>query len=245
MKKILTILACAVLAFTSFAFAGCGKKSDPITYRIKYVELDKMWIEVGGITYAKDGNYVFAQGCHYGYDVFLKENLQNEVFPDPTYGGQGYITAAWNGTGWTIANNYNENDNNNESVYEFVNHHYGPGSYRWSTRGISDVNNITENPAVTVTHLDNETITVGSDQVECIVWDYVYENGSTYGHHLFYFATDSHICLKEYYTSDKTEEVKTDSNIEFAATLYKVGVSMNDVLTAKDRNPAPNMSAYN
>ncbi|MBQ8468450.1 MAG: hypothetical protein IJ542_01700 [Clostridia bacterium] len=245
MKKLLTILACFMLAFTSLAFAACGKKSDPISYRIQYVNLSQFWIEAEGKVYAKDGQYEFAQGCHHGSDIFAKQNLRNEVFPQPGYGGQGYITAAWNGTNWIIADDYQENNFNSESMYEFVNHRYGPGAYRWTSRGISDVNNITDNPAVTVTQLDNETITVGEDNVECIVWDYVYEHGTTYNHQLFYFAKDSHICLLEYYTSDKTEEVKDDSNIDFQVTLYKVGVSMNEVLTAKGRTPAPNMNAWN
>ena len=243
MKKILSIVACFVLAFAvSLTFVGCGGKGWEPNYRIKFVELDKYWVEYNnGRVYAKDGQFVFSQGNFYGNDVFIKENLSGEYFVVEPYGGQGYVTALWN-DGWQIATNWNENDRNNSSVYEFINSR--PGIYTYLKYGYSDVNNITENPSITVTQLDNDVLTIGTDDVECLVFDYVYDNGNVYGHNLYYYALDSHVCLKALYTSNRNADIATSGSVELEATLYKVGVAMNTILTQKERTPAPDMSAY-
>ena len=246
MKKIFAMIACIALMVTSLTFVGCfGSKGDPIEYTIRLNELNQYWVEYNnGRVYAKDGQFVFAQGNYYGDDVFIKENLSGEYFVVEPYGGQGYVTASWN-DGWQIATNWNENDRNNSSVYQFFG---GSGArlgiYSYLKYGYSDVNQYYENPSVTVTELEHDTLTVGAEEVECLVFDYVYDDGSTYGHHLYFYALDSHICLKALYSNDRDEDILADGSVELEATLYKVGVAMNTILTQKERTPAPDMSEY-
>ena len=245
MKKFLSIVACFMLAFTSFAFVAC-KKSEPYEPPRRVVQAlpDKLHVEYDtyGVVFVKDGNeyYCVASNVHGAHrsPMYMKNELTNEYFVEPGYGGWDFITAIRNyeDNGWVVANGWHEDDKNRTT--------HSNAEYKTRT-GYIDVNIDTDiYTSATVTQLSNQTLTLASNQqVECVVWDYVYENGDTYGHHRYWYAVDTGVFIKEMYTSNKNANIETTGTLESIATYYAVGESMDAVLTTKGLSK-PDLSEY-
>lgn len=215
---------------------------------------DKVWVEYNSIVFAKDGKDIFASSMVYWSDrreVYLREDISD---PIATWHGSGqyYITARWTGETWQLATDegriageeYDEvnnqtwiaNDKNHQVVYGYVDRKHGACTSGYVYRGYSDVNTPYESDSFTIVQLDNQTITVGEDEVECIVWEYTFDNDGVYGKTRYWFAADSHIFIKEMYTSNRDADIETGGSVQNCATLYKVGVAMEQVLQSKDKS---------
>ena len=239
MKKVLLIIICFIIACNSFLFVGCKKKDSWQAPRNVVQNFpNRVRVEYNGIVFAKDGNEYFciASNVHgfHRSTMYMKRELSQEVCIAEGYGGWRFITAITNDGNWIIADNWNENDKNQNT--------YTNAEYKTRT-GYSDVNTVLLDHA-TITKLSNQVLNIGGNNVECVVWDYVYENGDTYGHHRYWYEIDTGIFIKEMYTSDKNENIGTEGTLESVATYFRVGEALEQILNSKDLTK-PDLSMYN
>ena len=247
MKKILSFFACVALAFTSLIFTACGKTGYyDENIRIRQVLPTKVHVEYGnGVIYVKDGDDIYAKSGVYSmsgrWEVYVRENLEDGVF---YWQGQGqhYISARWTDTAWENADEdtfqsqgWNANDMNHLVIYGSVNNTKGPDTSGYMLHGYSDVNSPLD--TVQATQLENETITLESGQnVECVVWQVVFDYNGTYQKDKFWFAKDSHIYLKGLSVYDRDKDIDTEgsSYSHPVATYYAEGENMDDFLQTLD-----------
>ena len=228
---------------------GCGPSHYDDHTNIKYIEVDKVHVEYDNVTYIKDGNDIYAYSFVYSMsgrtEVYIRENL-TEPAVEAGYDSQYYISARWNeyDNSWQLATEdtlqssaYHANDMNHLAVYGTVDSTQGPYTSSYMFHGYSDVNIPYENPNVTVTRLENETIAVNENQnVECEVWDYIYSNtdSNLYVKERNYYAKDTHIALKQLTTFDRDFDLEA-ATITLKATYYAVGETMSYALNLRDR----------
>ena len=239
MKKLLSILLCFTIAFSSFLCASCGNKSSWQPPRNVIQNLpNKIHVEYNGIIFVKDGDEYYCQASNiHGFhrtQMYMKRNLSQEVCIAEGYGGWRFITAITYEDSWIIADTWNENDKNQNT--------YTNAEYKTRT-GYIDVNTVLTNN-VTLTKLDNQVLNIGGNNVECVVWDFVYENGDTYGHSRYWYAVNTGVFIKEMYTSDKNEDIEIDGTLESVATYYGIDESMEQILNSKGLTK-PDLSMYN
>ena len=241
MKKILSIFACLILACTSFAFVGC-KKSEPYQPPRNVVQNlpDKLHVEYSSTTFVKDGNeyYCWASNTHGAHrsSMYMKRELNNEYCIAEGYGGWNFITAIYYPDAWVIADTWNENDKNQNT---YTNAEYA------TRHGYSDVNSPLD--SVTNTQLADQTITlVSGQQVECVVWESVFEYNDSYTKDKYWFAKDTGVYIKGLTVYDRETNIDTDGSSynHPVATYYAVGETMATVLETKGLT-APDLSAYN
>mgnify|MGYP003571274369 CR=1 FL=1 len=248
-KKIFSfMLAFVCIISCGFALTGCGKKgTDDNSMNIQQNLPDKVHVEYGNVVYVKDGNDIYAKSNVYSLsgrnEVYVRTGLSDGVF---YWQGQGqyFISARWDeyNNCWENADNdiYEEgweaNKQNHMVVSEFIIDHgtykYGPDTTAYMMYGYYNINSSSN--LVVATQLADETITLsGSGQrVECVVWEYVFEDESAYEKDKYWFAKDSNIFLKGLCIFDKKGDIDTEGstyNIP-EATYYAVGESMDDFL---------------
>ena len=232
--------------------------------RIKETLPDRIRVEYnnGSVVYAKDGNWIYAKSGVYSMqsrgEVVIKENLSNPAVRDPSPqlgNDQYYISSCWveplDGDGfWRIATSesheatgydpYHANDHNHSAAYGYVDNVKGSAAYL--NNGYSDVNS--ELSSSTVTQKENETVDVGGQDVECKVFEYVFEHGSTYSRSVYYFAASSGVYIKSYTVYGRDAQITEDRLDSNSASYYKEGETLDVVLEAKDRLPKPDYSAF-
>lgn len=242
MKKVLSIFVCFVFTCTFLVFVGCGNKTPYEPPRNVVQNLpDKIHVEYDtyGVVFVKDGNEYYCQASNvHGYHrspMYMKRELSREVLIEEGYGGWRFITAITAyPDGWIIADSWNENDKN-QNTYTNAEH---------KTRtGYGDVNTVLLDH-VTLTQLDNQTLNIGGNTVECVVWDYVYKNGDVYGHNRYWYAVNTGVFIKGMYTSNEDANIEESGSVESVATYYAVGETMASVLETKGLT-MPDLSAYN
>ena len=191
-----------------------------------------------GLIFVKDGNEYYINGINKWHadrrEVYMRRNLTHEVCKSDDGNGWGFISAHWDyySDGWVLAadetdytplnGTWHANDDNDSTYVE---------TEVITRTGYGDVNTPILD-YVTITQLENETVTLRSaQQVECEVWDYVYENGDTYSHYRYWYAADTGVYIKSKETFDKAVDIATDGyNGDYTATYYKVGDSMDAAL---------------
>ena len=203
-----------------------------------------------GLIFVKDGDEYYVNGKNKWYadrrEIYMRTNLTKEVCKAED--GQGWlsITAHWTGSEWILAEDETEftpanavwhaNDHNLSAYYET----------EYITRtGYIDVNTpILDH--VTITQLDNQTVTLRSgQQVECVVWDYVYEHDDVYSHYVYWYAAETGVYIKERHTFDKDVNVETDGTAgEYFATYYKVGDSMDTAMEVVSEHMGETRTKY-
>ena len=241
------VLACGC----AMCLTACGGKGS-LPNRIESTLPNKVWVEYGGIVFAKEGNDVYVESGVYSMsgrgEVYIRENLTTPAATDGMGNEQYYITARYYER-WIYADNdgikdlWHANSDNHSAMAGYVNSNSGPYTSAYMFRGYATLN-AAEGASNVATQLANETISIGGSDVECIVWEYVFDYNGTWSKTKYYYAADSHVFLKEIYTSDKNANINTDGIVEREATLYRVGVSLEDVLTAKGKTMPVFASTY-
>ena len=251
-KRILGILLALVMTASCIALCGCfgNRDVDPIPKRIELNLPDKIYYKcidntltdyTAYATIIKDGNeyYVKAPTRYYTssrLEVYVKDGLQHEACVAEGYGGWGFISARWDYStnAWIIADNdgiyapWHANDYNQDAWYA------AKGKFE---KGYSDVNTLLETN-ITVTQLANERLVIDGRSIDCIVWEYVYENGNIYNKSKHWYASETHVCLQINEVFDKEANIDSSEYKRFYATLYVVGVDMLDALADLDE-PRP------
>ena len=216
------ILPCALL------LTACGKKDPYVPPRNVVQRLpEKIHVEYGSTIFVKDGNeyYLSGENIHRTTvdEVYMKDGLTHEVFVTDRWGGMLYITAY-----------YDDNTDDNHNTYT--------NSEELTRQGYSEVNSPLD--SYTITKLADQTVAVGTNEVECEVWLAVWEYNNSYAKYKLWYAKGTGVFIKGLKTSDKTVDIDTEGYVYgTSATYYAVGENMADVLATKDR-VAPDMSAF-
>lgn len=252
-KFLSAVFAFVCIVSCSIMFSACGG-GNPIPDDLIVAHLpDKVHVEyAANCFYVKDGNDIYSSSPVYSSDrqeVFLRENLSTAYITDLTYGDQMFATARWTGTAWQTAKDdaiYEDwiaNDKNHTTVYGSIKDphwRFGPATSHNMYYGYSDVNGAWMSEKSSVTQLANQNVTVGENQVECVVFEYVFEYGDVYNKTKYWYALDSGIYIKSLSISDKTKNIDTEGTPgETSAIYYKTGETMDSVLTAKGRGAVP------
>lgn len=249
MKKILSVALCLFILGTSFCLTACFGTRDVyvpprnVTFNLP----DKVHVEYNnGKIYAKDGKFVYAYGGNfYGRgEVLLKEDLTSPAVVVDNIYTQNYMSAYYSSyaNDWIMADNdeqydpYHANDNNHISVYGFVNYRHGPEYYLRT--GYTDVNGMVYE-TTTLSHEEDEVLTIGGNQVECDVWQRIDDYGDTYGKYKYWYAKNTGICIKSACVFNANADINAEDAIELLATYYSLNETINDVLQARDRLPIP------
>ena len=238
MKKIFSLFIAVVCVFAcGICMSGCFKnRGTSPTHRITLNLPNQVHVEYGAysnIIFVKDGNeyYLRASNTHGSHrnEIYMKRELSNPVFVLENYGGWNFITALYNSysNSWQVAE---QEDTNASWIENDKNQNTYTNAESALRTGYTDINIPYNNPSVTLTQKENETLVIGGENVECIVWDYVYENEDVYSKSRYWFEKNTHICIKFNEVFDKEENVNDDANIEFLATYFKVGESMETAL---------------
>ncbi len=275
-RKILSFMLALVCILTcGFCLTACGNRTVwERPQRVKLVLPDKLHVEyvnetIGGdstlpgyCTLVKEGKeyYVKTHHKYYHYnreEVYEKVDLNNAVvFDTPDY-AQGYISARWDSYSnrWISAADDSEttpnapswhaNDQNNRVFWT---------GYSFLDSGYNNINHIYENGVVdangnkfTATQKANETLTIGANHVECVVWEYEeYFSADTWGKYKYWLDKETNIVLKQtsVYPSSQNQSLDADENIGLQATYFSKNENMQDYLASVDRNPKPDFSSY-
>ena len=270
-KKILAIVLAVLLVLpVMVTFTACRSKGGwQAPKRVSLTLPDKLHVEYvnysikgdstlpGYCVLVKEGNLYYVKTPHKYYhynrlEVFVKTNLKNAVeFAGQAY-GQGHISASWSdGTNtWRTAaeetgNQWQANDQNGSVYYTGIG---------FLDVGYGDVNHLYENGVAnsnghkfTATQLANETLTIGTNQVECVVWEYEeYFSSTNWGKSKFWFDAETNITLKktEIYPSSENQDLDAEENVGFKATYFSKNETLQNYLTSIERWPAPDFSAY-
>ena len=197
------------------------------------------------------------------YEVMKKDNLQNplvDFVPDSPAFAQSYITAAWVGgtNSWLRADadeaspnapHWHANDENNHVYYvgiSFLNHGYESINHPYDN-GVQN----SRGSKYTSTQLGNETLTIGSVDVECVAWEYEeYHAEDNWLLEKYWLEKDSNIVLKKnsIYSSNlvQNQNIDDDANTRFRATYFSKdsSISMNEHLSSIERAPEPDFSGF-
>lgn len=274
-KKIVSLSLALVLVFAcTICLSACGNRE--VWTPPKRVSLnlpDKVHVEYindrisgdallpGYCVLVKEGDqyYVKAPTTYSSnrLEVFEKINLTNAVVFDKPQYSQGYISARWNdyNNTWVSAADdsytspnapeWHANDQNNHVYYTgiaFLDSGYGDINHTYEN-GVADSNGYKH----TATQKDNETLTIGSNQVECIVWEYeAYFSEDNWSKEKFWLDADTGIMLKRtsVLPSSQNQSLDAAENIGLKATYFSKTETMQDYLTSIDRWPAPDFSDY-
>lgn len=234
--------------FLLFPFLACNSSGGYEPPRNVTLNLpEKIHIEGHGdyshtaFVLVKDGNeyYTKADTVYSSdrFEVYCKRDLEVPVvFAGEEY-AQGYITARWayqeSGDAWQCAehdtnySSYHANDHNN---------HVWHTAYGELTSGYSDVNSSLD--SMTINQLEDQTLTIGINQVACEVWECIFRYQETYSQSVYWFAKDTGVALKGLTVHDELENVYTSGHLDFEVTLYEVGIDMATVLSHFDE-PRP------
>lgn len=243
MRKILSIVLCLFMLGTSFCLTACfGKNFETLPRNVEFNLPEKVHVVYSnGKEFAKDGNYVYGAGCvNARFEILMKENL-NTPAVEQGNNSQYYISAHLSGDTWIMADTnpdstYFENDNNSLAIYGYVDRRHGPEYYLRT--GYSDVNGVILESS-SLTQLENEVLTIGAVQVECVVWENVFEYDDTYSKCKYWYAVDTGICIKYNEAFDENDDIDADENNELIATCYTLNETINDILTQKGRPTIP------
>lgn len=233
-RKIFNVLLAFVCAFSCvFGLVACDKKDNEIKYNISINMPNRVHVEYNSNIFVKDGNeyYLMGENIHGSHrgEIYMKRELSSPVYVNE-YGGWDFVTARYDysTSSWILASDDNQyydpwitNDRNQNT--------YTNTEYILRT-GYSDINMSYEMSAVTITKLEDDVVTIAGSDVECIVWEYVYEEGTLYNKEKFWFAKDTNIFIKESEIFDKADDIDDPENIRKIATYYKVGESMDEAL---------------
>lgn len=248
MNKIFNSVIIFVLTFSCMImFTACGGDVWEPPHNVVQNLPDKIHVEYASDDYyttifIKDGNEYYCKGKNiHGYDrdeIYMRRDLSHEVCVAEGYGGWGFITARWNSYSepetWLLAADdlgtspnepaWHANDKNQNT--------YTNAEYK-TRHGYSDVNSaLLDGETHKVTKLENQTITVGENQVECVVWVYEFDYDGTYSKSKYWFAADTGVYLKGLSVYDREANIDTDGSTygHPIATYYKVGDSMDTAL---------------
>ncbi len=225
---LVSVLACIV------CLSACGSKKSGISYKISLKLPECVHVEYNnGMILVKDGNEYYVKAATiYSSDrleVYAKVDLSNPVILDQPQYSQGFITARWVDVDnvWQCA----EMDTNYSPWHANMNNCdvYTKGESFLRT-GYTDINMPYEMDGVTIAQKDNEVLTISGEQVECIVWEYIYDKDNIYQKAKYWFAKDTNICLKHSDIFDRTGDINDESRIKLQATYYKVGNNMDTAL---------------
>ena len=274
-KRVLSLAVLFVFAFLCVGFqAACGKREVwTAPKRISLTLPERVHVEyfnnrISGsaslpnyCVLVKEGDiYYVKTPTTYSSDrleVIEKVNLQNAVeFAGEKY-GQGYISARWNDytSSWDTADSETEltpnasswhaNDRNNHVYYTGV---------AFLDMGYGDVNHIYDNGVAnangykhTATQKDNETLSIGGNEVLCVVWEYeAYFGEDNWSRARYWFDAETGITLKQasIYPSSANQDLSADENVGFKATYFSKTETLADYLTSIERYPAPDFSSY-
>ena len=268
-KIIASLLLIAFIVPAIFAFSACGKQPYSSPKRVSLKLPDKLHVEYvnntikgdatlpGYCVLVKEGDLYYIKTPHKYYfynrlEVFVKTNLKNAVeFAGEAY-GQGHISARWNEytNSWQTAeeetdNQWHANDQNGSVYYNgigFLDVGYGDVNHLYKN-GVTDSNGY----KFTATQKENETITIGTNQVECVVWEYeAYFSENNWTRSKYWFDLETNITLKktEVYPSSENLDLDAEANVGFEATYFSKSETMQSYLTSVERWPAPDLSAY-
>ena len=250
-KKFFSVLITALcLVFCLSVFTGCGGNGYEPVRNVKLNLLDKVHVEYfdGGKVFVKDGDYYFGQGGCYSMSgrgtVLIKENLNSPAITSDYDGREQYfISAIWNGSEWKLPGQeyddasmnpspYIANDQNHTSIFADISEgwHIVDGPYNYLYKGYSDVNQESGN-GVTVTKLENDTLQIGGNDVECVVWERV--NTSTYTKDRYWFAVNTNILIKHAEVIHEEDDILAPEAVELVATYYAEGETLDSILEAK------------
>ena len=265
-KKIFSLVAAVFcVLMCNFCLTGCGnrevwerpqrvKLSLPDTLHVEYINNGELSM-YGYCTLVKDGNeyYVKTPTKYYSsnrLEVYEKVDLKNAVeLAEPIY-GQGYISACWNSytNSWLLATDesspWHANDQNN-SVYmkgmSWLDYGYGDVNHPYEN-GVADENGYKH----TATQKENETVTIGSNHVECVVWEYEFIGNDIWSKSKYWFDAETNILLKQssVYPSSQNQSLDADENVGIKATYFSKTVNMQNYLTANNRWPKPDFANY-
>ena len=262
-RKILSFMLAFVCIITcGLCLSACGNKDiEPISQRISINLTDKVAVEYEKINiyndtaiFVKDGNeyYIKAKNIH-GTDreeIFMKRDLSNIVFEDE-YGGWYFISARYDNQ-WISASEdgiYAPKIANDKNQNAYTNAEYALRT------GYSDINHVYENGVAdrdghkyTATQKENETLTIGGKQIECVVWEYEeYHSEDNWKKEKFWFEAETKIVLKQTFISSLTENqsLDADENVQLLAKYFSKTDTMQNYLTSIERYPAPDFSSYN
>ena len=274
-KSMLLILAvCLVLPF-GLILSACGKRDvwtppKRIVLALPenvHVEYTNDWLKGDSslpsyCVLMKSGNLYYVKTPHKYYssnrlEVYVKANLKNGVeFSGPQY-SQGHISACWNdySNSWVLAKDetqfgesyaYHANDQNGSVYYkgtDFLNSGYGDVNHPYDN-GVTDKYGYTH----TATKLENETVTVGDKQVECVVWEYSFTTSdpTVYSREKFWFEAQTGITIQRSSItySSANQSLDAEENIGLKATYFSITDTMQGYLESINRWPAPNFSSY-
>ena len=212
MKKFLTIVACFMLACTSFAFVGCGKNGDTWKGQISNVEADSVtnyWIEYSQ-TYSHHPLYSIAKatkdGTTYYYAEYGNNGNNNQLFVILDANGH-YKAYNWSyhDSTWVVRNmnDGTELDSEGDDWFEFKTQYYsdyfstalvglqytGEVNSRIRHEKGEDVTNMGETTWTTIGYT-NGTHNVAGEAIENCLHFYDEQNDKNY-----YFAPETHFLL--------------------------------------------------
>ena len=232
-RKIISYMLTFVCLITCcFCLTACNNnKNFDLHYNITLNLPDKIHVEYGsvGAIYIQEGNEVYASaGTVYSSDrreVFIKINLTEPVILDEPQYAQGFISARWDDYNncWQGAE-----DDTNYPAWHANDHNctvYAAAEYYLRT-GYSDINMPYEMDGVTITQKANETLTVAGVQIECVVWEYVFDRETTFLAEKYWFAKDTNVFIKQSGIFEKDADINAAENIKLIATYYKTGEDM-------------------
>jgi len=199
---------------------------------------DKLIYVCDSTVFVKDGNEKYVkQPSEYSsnrLEVYIKENLTVPVVFDTNDNAQNWISARLNSSDeWVCADedddggtpnvpHWHSNDKNCQVYHE---------AESTTRTGYRRINIPYDQEYVTITQLENETITIGDNAVECVVWKYTYDNTSVdvpmAEEYTYWYAKDTGVFLQEY-----IKTVFDDPQLVTKATRYEVGVNMDAALAS-------------
>ena len=274
-KKIMSLMMMLVLIVTCGFYLTACKNKEVWTFpkRITLALSDKLHVEYenysikgfstlpGYCVLVKDGDsYYVKTPTTYSsnrLEVYEKINLKNAVeFSGESY-GQGYISARWDdysNTWVSAADDVNTSPANPQWHANDQNNHVYSVGIAFLDAGYDDINHIYENGVTnqygskyTATQKTNETLTIGSNQVECEVWEYEeYHGEDNWEKCKYWFEKETKVILKQstIYASSTNKNLDADENVGFRATYFSKTETMQSYLSSVGRSPAPNFSNY-
>ena len=156
-----------------------------------------------------DNYYVFNPSYNSPFEIFMQDNLDLQFEEEE----QHYRTYTYYADEWHITESWSDN-----RAYVYDRFYNIKGVYSLMHKGYSAIN--ADENGTRYIQKANETLLVGEDNVECVVYESVYSSGDVYLHEKYWYEKDSKLLIKLCSVYNEQDDVNSTSP-DYVVTKFK------------------------